>query len=242
MKSTKVSRSSYITGTNLSQHHGKDTWIFDTAATSHFCCRKNSLQNFQRVNNMRLTVAVGGVTCEIKGTGTVSMIFQSEGGSEIVDFKNVLYSPKLQRNLISGSLIDKAGSNFIPISRGAMLGFKRKSYNVISNSDTETEEETEHQSSPKISKQGSSEQERASNNSNSSVKVIWERKAVPRKDKSRTDIYYYAKGPKDRLHCFKDIEEYCRKHNLEYDKSLFDFSGKNKYSGYVNMEESNLSD
>ncbi|GFR26010.1 retrovirus-related Pol polyprotein from transposon TNT 1-94 [Trichonephila clavata] len=113
MKSTKVSRSSYITGTNLSQHHGKDTWIFDTAATSHFCCRKNSLQNFQPVNNMRLTVAVGGVTCEIKGIGTVSMIFQSEGGSEIVDFKNVLYFSKLQRNLISGSLIDKAGSNFI---------------------------------------------------------------------------------------------------------------------------------
>ncbi|GFQ76109.1 retrovirus-related Pol polyprotein from transposon TNT 1-94 [Trichonephila clavata] len=119
-----------------------------------------------------------------------------------------------------------------------MLGFKRKSYNVISNSDTETE----HQSSPKISKPESSEQEGASNNSNSSVKVIWEQKAVPRKDKSRTDIYYYAKGSKDRLHCFKDIEEYCRKHNLEYDKSLFDFSSKNKYSGYVNMEESNLSD
>ncbi|GFR16415.1 copia protein [Trichonephila clavata] len=116
-----------------------------------------------------------------------------------------------------------------------MLGFKRKSYNVISNSDTE------HQSSPKISKPESSEQEGASNNGNSSVNVIWERNAVPRKDKSRTDIYY-AKGSKDGLHCFKDIEEYCRKHNLEYDKSLFDFSGKNKYSGYVNMEESNLSD
>ncbi|GFQ99737.1 retrovirus-related Pol polyprotein from transposon TNT 1-94 [Trichonephila clavata] len=91
------------------------------------------------------------------------MLFQSEGESEIVDFKNVLYSPKLQRNLISSSLIDKAGSNFIPISSGAMLGFKRKSYNGISNSDTETEEETGHQSSPKISKPESSEQEGASN-------------------------------------------------------------------------------
>ncbi|GFR29715.1 retrovirus-related Pol polyprotein from transposon TNT 1-94 [Trichonephila clavata] len=129
-----------------------------------------------------------------------------------------------------------------PISNGAMLGFKRKSYNVISNSDTETEEETEHQRSPKISKPESSEQEGASNNSNSSVKVIWEWKAVPRKDKSRTDIYYYEKGSKDRLHCLKDIEAYCRKHNLECVKSLFDFSGKNKYSNYVNMEESNLSD
>ncbi|GFQ89971.1 hypothetical protein TNCT_284681 [Trichonephila clavata] len=63
-----------------------------------------------------------------------------------------------------------------------MLGFKRKSYNVISNSDTEAEEETEHQSSPKISNPESSEQEGTFNNSNSSVKVIWERKAVPRED------------------------------------------------------------
>ncbi|GFY73278.1 uncharacterized protein TNIN_228681 [Trichonephila inaurata madagascariensis] len=60
-----------------------------------------------------MTVAVGGVTCEIKGTGTVRMIFRSEGESENADFKNVLYSPKLQKNLISGSLINKAGSHFI---------------------------------------------------------------------------------------------------------------------------------
>ncbi|GFQ74578.1 retrovirus-related Pol polyprotein from transposon TNT 1-94 [Trichonephila clavata] len=123
-----------------------------------------------------------------------------------------------------------------------MLGFKRKPYNVVSNSDTETEEETEQQSSPKISKAESSEQEEASSNSNSSVNVIWERKVVPPNDKSRKDIYYYAKGSKYLLHCFKDIEVFCRKRNLEYNKSLFDFSGKNKYSGYVNMEESNLSD
>ncbi|GFQ67614.1 uncharacterized protein TNCT_49421 [Trichonephila clavata] len=113
VKSTKYSRSSYITETNLNQHYGKDTWIYDTAATSHFCCQKNFLQNFQPVNNMRMTIAVGGVTCEIIGTRTVSMIFQNEGDSEIVGFRNVLYSPKSQINLISGSLIDKAGSNFI---------------------------------------------------------------------------------------------------------------------------------
>ncbi|GFQ92478.1 hypothetical protein TNCT_215481 [Trichonephila clavata] len=99
---------------------------------------------------MRITVAIGGVTCRIKGTGTVRMIFQTEE----------------------------------PISSGAMMGFKMKSYNVISNSDNEPEEETEHQSSPKISKPEISEQEGASNNSNSSVKVIWERKALPCKGKS----------------------------------------------------------
>ncbi|GBN81924.1 hypothetical protein AVEN_218414-1 [Araneus ventricosus] len=73
-------------------------------------------------------------------------------------------------------------------------------------------------------------------------KVIWERKAVPRKDRFRTDIYYYIQGSKDRFHCYKDIEEYCKTHNLEYDKALFNFSGKDKYSGIVTMEEANQSD
>ncbi|GFR25274.1 hypothetical protein TNCT_421891 [Trichonephila clavata] len=50
-----------------------------------------------------------------------------------------------------------------------MIGFKRKSYNVISNCKIDTEEETEHPNTSKISKQESSEQEEASNNSNSSA-------------------------------------------------------------------------
>ncbi|GFQ72142.1 uncharacterized protein TNCT_343771 [Trichonephila clavata] len=110
VKCTKVSRSSYITETNLRQYHEKDIWIFDTEGTSPFCCQNNFLQNFQPVNNMRMTVAVGGMTCEIKGNGTVSKIFQNKGEPEVVDFKNIFYSPKLQKSHISGSLIDKAGS------------------------------------------------------------------------------------------------------------------------------------
>ncbi|GBL59411.1 Copia protein [Araneus ventricosus] len=130
-----------------------------------------------------------------------------------------------------------------PNSSGAVLDPNKKIINVSSNSefDTESEEESEHLSIPRTPKTQSSEQEGASNNSKTSEKVIWERKAVPRKDRSRTDIYY-IQGSKDRFHCYKDIEEYCKIHNLEYDKALFNFSGKDKYSGIVTMEEANQSD
>ncbi|GBN80545.1 hypothetical protein AVEN_222004-1 [Araneus ventricosus] len=131
-----------------------------------------------------------------------------------------------------------------PNSSGAVLDPNKKTINVSSNSefDTESEEESEHLSIPRTQKSQSSEQEGASNNSKTSEKVIWERKAVPRKDRSRTDIYYYIQGSKDRFHCYKDIEEYCKTHNLEYDKALFNFSGKDKYSGIVTMKEANQSD
>ncbi|GBM62713.1 hypothetical protein AVEN_76094-1 [Araneus ventricosus] len=127
-----------------------------------------------------------------------------------------------------------------PDSSGAVLDPNKKIINVSSNS--ESEEESEHLSIPRTQKSQSSEQEGASNNGKTSEKVIWERKAVPRKDRSRTDIYYYVQGSKDRFHCYKDIEEYCKTHNLEYDKALFNFSGKDKYSGIVTMGEANQSD
>ncbi|GBM43057.1 Retrovirus-related Pol polyprotein from transposon TNT 1-94, partial [Araneus ventricosus] len=113
-----------------------------------------------------------------------------------------------------------------PNSSGAVLDPNKKTINVSSNSefDTESEEESEHLSIPRTPKSQSSEQEGASNNSKTSEKVIWERKAVPRKDRSRTDIYYYIQGSKYRFHCYKDIEEYCKTHNLEYNKALFNFS------------------
>ncbi|GBM64430.1 hypothetical protein AVEN_167364-1 [Araneus ventricosus] len=131
-----------------------------------------------------------------------------------------------------------------PNSSGAVLDPNKKTINVSSNSefDTESEEESEHLSIPRTQKSQSSERVGASNNSKTSEKVIWERKAVPRKDRSRTDIYYYVQGSKDCFHCYKDIEEYCKTHNLEYDKALFNFSGKNKYLGIVIMEEANQSD
>ncbi|GBN67246.1 hypothetical protein AVEN_84316-1 [Araneus ventricosus] len=92
-----------------------------------------------------------------------------------------------------------------PNSSGAVLDPNKKTINVSSNSefDTESEEESEHLSIPRTPKSQSSEQVGASNNSKTSEKVIWERKAVPRKDRSRNDIYYYyIQGSKDRFHCW----------------------------------------
>ncbi|GBN63091.1 hypothetical protein AVEN_138093-1 [Araneus ventricosus] len=111
---TKVMKSpnTFIAESNLSQDYERDAWILDTAATSHFCSKKSLLWNFRPVKNLTMSVAVGGVRCDIKGIGTVRMIFENNGELETVDLLNVFYSPRLRRNLISSSLIDLAGSTF----------------------------------------------------------------------------------------------------------------------------------
>ncbi|GBM51159.1 hypothetical protein AVEN_258480-1 [Araneus ventricosus] len=62
--------------------------------------------------------------------------------------------------------------------------------------------------------------------------VEWIRKAVPMKDCSRTDIYYYEKGCNIRIRLV-DTKKYCEDRNIEYIPSVFDFRASNIYEGIV---------
>lgn len=88
-------------------------WVFDTAATSHFCNSKHLMKDFHPIENTSVAVAVGGVTCPVEGRGTVMLQFRIEGELETILLRNVLYSPSLRQNLISGTVIDKAGHSFV---------------------------------------------------------------------------------------------------------------------------------
>lgn len=63
--------------------------------------------------------------------------------------------------------------------------------------------------------------------------VIWTRKAVPRPDGTRTDIYYYEQGSNERLRSIRDIEKYCHKNNIKFIPYLFSFRGSDTYQGIV---------
>ncbi|KAF8793989.1 hypothetical protein HNY73_002014 [Argiope bruennichi] len=85
-------------------------WIFDTAATSHFCnSREMFLDDFVTINNQILIGAVDDQTTVIKGKGTVKLMF---GHVELL-LRDVMYTPKLRRNLISGPCIDQKGAKFV---------------------------------------------------------------------------------------------------------------------------------
>lgn len=85
-------------------------WVFDTAASTHFCANKDLFYSFKQVKGTDMSVAINGVTCPVEGTGAVRLLFK--GGRVKLDLKNVMYSSKLRRNLISGPMLDKAGMMF----------------------------------------------------------------------------------------------------------------------------------
>ncbi|GFU91903.1 retrovirus-related Pol polyprotein from transposon TNT 1-94 [Trichonephila clavipes] len=63
--------------------------------------------------------------------------------------------------------------------------------------------------------------------------IPWIRKPVERKDRSRTDIYYFVEGSNVRLRSFNEVQKHCKDKNIDYDQNLFNFSGKNSSSGKV---------
>ncbi|GFY79606.1 retrovirus-related Pol polyprotein from transposon TNT 1-94 [Trichonephila inaurata madagascariensis] len=79
--------------------------------------------------------------------------------------------------------------------------------------------------------------------------IPWIRKPVERKDRSRTDIYYFVEGSNVRLRSFNKVQKYCKDNNIGYEQNLFNFSGKNSSSGKVTdllnfplKEETNLAE
>lgn len=93
---------------NVEDINSKNAWILDTGASSHFSCNKDIFTTFEKVSNRKMSVAVDGLSFPIEGKGEVQLIVNNR---KIV-LSNVLYSPKLRRNLISGRQLDLTGRTF----------------------------------------------------------------------------------------------------------------------------------
>lgn len=87
---------------------GVADWVFDTAAFHPFCKDKTLFIDYTPLNDENMAVTVQEDTFPIEGCGTIKLQF----GQRILMFKDVMYSPKLRRNLISGAKIDKNGALF----------------------------------------------------------------------------------------------------------------------------------
>lgn len=83
-------------------------WIFDTAATHHFCGNRDLFTNFIPLKGEEMAVAVQNEKFPIEGKGNVKLKF----GQRFIRLNDVMYSPKLRRNLLSGPRFDKANATF----------------------------------------------------------------------------------------------------------------------------------
>jgi hypothetical protein len=93
--------------------HGNDTWVLDTGAAQHYCCRREWFTEFVLTKNSNVTVGGGG-QLPIEGRGTVvTPTPPQEGHSSTVPtsytWTNVAYVPTLGVNLISVGLASATG-------------------------------------------------------------------------------------------------------------------------------------
>ncbi|GFU49239.1 retrovirus-related Pol polyprotein from transposon TNT 1-94 [Trichonephila clavipes] len=59
-----------------------------------------------------MSIAVGGLESQIEGIGTVKFYIKLNGREHSITLKNVMFSPKLRRNLLSAPLLEKANCTF----------------------------------------------------------------------------------------------------------------------------------
>ncbi|XP_057249331.1 uncharacterized protein LOC130590790 [Beta vulgaris subsp. vulgaris] len=81
-------------------------WIVDTGATRHICANKEAFQEYQRVPESECIFMGNSSTVSVLGKGKVFLKLTS---GKTIALQNVLHAPDIRRNLISGSLLNKAG-------------------------------------------------------------------------------------------------------------------------------------
>ena len=98
-----------ISKMNLVGSNPKKWWI-DTSATRHVCSNKKMFSTFEPTEIGEKLYMGNSVTFEIKGQGKV--VLKMTYGKELT-LTNVLYVPKIQKNLVFGSLLNNHGFRLV---------------------------------------------------------------------------------------------------------------------------------
>ncbi|CAI9771418.1 unnamed protein product [Fraxinus pennsylvanica] len=112
-----------ISEVNMVGSNPKEWWI-DTGAMMHVCSDKKLFTTFETIENGEKLFMGNSTTSEIKGQG--KLVLKMTSGNELT-LNNVLYVPKICKNLVSGSLLNKYSfrivfeSNKVILSKSGMF-------------------------------------------------------------------------------------------------------------------------
>ncbi|GFU06064.1 uncharacterized protein TNCV_4188531 [Trichonephila clavipes] len=95
------------------ENSDKDVWVIDTAATSHFCNDKSLFLDLKPITNMKMSLATEDKSCPVEGIGTLRFRVKYKGSLHEITLTDVLFNPKLRRNLLSGSRLESKGAHFV---------------------------------------------------------------------------------------------------------------------------------
>ncbi|KAL0318257.1 UNVERIFIED_CONTAM: hypothetical protein Scaly_2850200 [Sesamum calycinum] len=82
-------------------------WWIDSGATTHACKNCGWFKVFQPMDDGSILHMENELSAPIVGVGSVVLEFTSR---KIINLSNVLYVPKLRKNLVSGPVLNKCGS------------------------------------------------------------------------------------------------------------------------------------
>ncbi|GFV01951.1 retrovirus-related Pol polyprotein from transposon TNT 1-94 [Trichonephila clavipes] len=103
-----------VTSCNLFEEKSdKGVWVIDTAATSHFCNDKSLFLDLKPITNMKMSLATEDKSCPVEGIGTLRFRVKYKGSFHEITLTDVLFNPKLRRNLLSGSRLESKGAHFV---------------------------------------------------------------------------------------------------------------------------------
>ncbi|GFU75368.1 hypothetical protein TNCV_1488911, partial [Trichonephila clavipes] len=91
----------------------KGLWVIDTAATSHFCNDKSLFLDLKPITNMKMSLATGDKSCPVEGIGNNFRFRKNIRSFHEITLIDVLFNPKLRRNLLSGSRLESKGAHFV---------------------------------------------------------------------------------------------------------------------------------
>ncbi|GFY01411.1 retrovirus-related Pol polyprotein from transposon TNT 1-94 [Trichonephila clavipes] len=91
------------------ENSDKGVWVIDTAATSHFCNDKSLFLDLKPITNMKMSLAMEDKSCPVEGIGTLRFRVKYKGSFHEITLTDVLFNPKLRRNLLSGSRLESKG-------------------------------------------------------------------------------------------------------------------------------------
>ncbi|GFX33018.1 uncharacterized protein TNCV_3812871 [Trichonephila clavipes] len=98
----------------------KGVSVIDTAATSHFCNDKSLFLDLKPITNMKMSLATEDKSCPVEGIGTLRFRVKYKGSFHEITLSDVLFNPKLRRNLLSGSRLESKGAHFVGTKAGSL--------------------------------------------------------------------------------------------------------------------------
>ncbi|GFV99003.1 retrovirus-related Pol polyprotein from transposon RE1 [Trichonephila clavipes] len=82
---------------------------------------KNDYQkkgDLKPITNMKMSLATEDKSCPVEGIGTLRFRVKYKGSFHEITLTDVLFNPKLRRNLLSGSRLESKGAHFVGTKDG----------------------------------------------------------------------------------------------------------------------------